>query len=124
MMLRILLYLILVVIGFGFAAIGPWWLPLLPIFVICAWWSGSQRLSAPSGFLIGGLAFLTLWLGAAWWIDAGDATGLAGKIGQMFSAGMPALDGVSGRTLVFAVTGVVSFLLGGIAGVAGVKIGR
>lgn len=120
----LLLYVLLVVSGFGFAAIGPWWLPLLPVFLIGAWWTGRRTLSAAAAFLIGGLALSTVWLVAAWWIDSGDVTGLAGKIGELFRASVPALDGISGQTLVFALTGIISFLLGGITGFAGVCVRR
>lgn len=123
-MKNIIAYLLIVLTGYGFATIGPWWIPVVPCFVICAWLVGANGWSAWGGFLVGGLALLTLWLGTTWMIDARDPTGLADKIGQLFRAGVPGLESFSGKLLVYLVTGIVSFLLGGLAGMSGVMIRR
>lgn len=111
----IFLYLLILVSGFGYAMAGPWWIPLLPCFVICAWRADPGW----SGFLTAGLALLTLWLGYALYLDARDVTGLTVRIAELLGSGVPSLAQVPPKLLIFFVIGLVSFLLGGLSGLAG-----
>src|SRR5690606_33810236 len=98
----ILLFLSLVVCGYGFAMLGPWWFPIIPCLVISAWWAGGRKrfvskranreyshvqypLSASAAFLISGFALMTIWLLYGWFRYQADATGLTSKIGSLFT---------------------------------------
>jgi hypothetical protein len=139
MKIWILLYLSLVVCGYGFATLGPWWLPLIPAVLISAWWTGGHkqyvsrrakkdyshsqhRLTASAGFLVSGLALMTVWLGMAFLLANQDSTGLVAKVGSLFGGSLPFLAQVSASGLVYTIIGILSFLLGGLAGYAGVRL--
>ncbi len=111
----IFLILIIVIAGFVLDMIGPWWLPLIACFLVCAWQAGSGW----SGFWLGAFGMSLLWVGTALYLDARDVTGLSAKMSSLFTGSIPALGVLPGSLPAYLILFVISFLLGGLSGYAG-----
>lgn len=114
----IFLILLILIIGRILDLIGPWWLPLIACFGVCAWKAGSGW----RGFWIGGLGMTVLWLGTALYLESRDATGLSGKMSALFTGSIPMLEVLPGSVPVYLILFLISFLLGGLAGLSGVSL--
>ena len=114
----IFLILLILIIGRMLDLIGPWWLPLIACFGVCAWKAGSGW----RGFWIGGFGMALFWLGTALYLENRDVTGLSGKISALFTGNIPALGVLPGSVPVYLILLLIAFLLGGLAGLSGANL--
>jgi len=111
----IFLMLLILIIGRILDLIGPWWLPLIACFGVCAWKAGSGW----RGFWIGGLGMALYWLGTALYLEARDHSGLSGKMSALFTGNVPALGVLPGSVPAYLILFLIAFLLGGLSGLSG-----
>lgn len=81
----------------------PWW-TFLPVLALGAYWMMPNPFRA---FVLGFGGMFLLWAGYAAWLNNGNESLLAGRMGQLFG-GMPAVAMV-------VVSGVIAGLLGGLS---------
>lgn len=112
---NIFLILIIVIAGFVLDLIGPWWLPLIACFMVCAWKGGSGW----KGFWLGAVGMTLLWVATALYLEARDHSGLSGKMSALFTGSIPALGVLPGSLPAYLILFLIAFLLGGLAGMAG-----
>lgn len=111
----IFLILIIVITGLALDRIGPWWLPLIACFLVCAWNAGSGW----RGFWLGAFGMSLLWVGTALYLSARDVTGLSAKMSSLFTGSIPALGVLPGSLPAYLILFLIAFLLGGLAGLSG-----
>lgn len=120
-MRNLLISLVLIVIeGWILSLIGPWWSPLIVVFINCAARTGSLG----SAFLVGGTGMLLLWLIPTIYLNVKDVTGLSAKMSSLFTESVPALGFMEGSTLSYVIIIVLAMLLGGLAGLSGAAFNK
>lgn len=115
-MRNLIISLVLIVIaGWILSLIGPWWSPLIVVFINSAARTGSLG----NAFLVGGTGMLLLWLIPTIYLNVKDVTGLSAKMASLFTESVPALEFMQGSTLSYVIIIVLAMLLGGLAGLSG-----
>lgn len=113
-----MLFVRIILIGAFLSWVGPWW------SVAVAGFAGCYLLGKTGGasFLWSGLAAVVLWLGYGIWLHASAEAPISEKVAGIFQASVPALQAIPGVGLVFLFMGLISFLVGGLGGLAGFQL--
>lgn len=120
-MRNLIISLVLIVIaGWILSLMGPWWSPLIVVFINSAARTGSLG----NAFLVGGTGMLLLWLIPTIYLNVKDVTGLSAKMASLFTESVPALGFMQGSTLSYVIIIVLAMLLGGLAGLSGAAFNK
>jgi len=120
-MRNLIICLVLIVIeGWILSLIGPWWSPLIVVFINCV----ALKRSLGNAFLVGGIGMVLLWLIPSLYLNFKDVTGLSAKMSSLFTESVPALGFMQGSILSYVMIIVLAMLLGGLAGLSGAAFKR
>ena len=102
-----MVFLVILLLTFGFQLVLPWWIVIVISFAVCGVIGKTKKISFWQPFL----AVATLWLGMALYKSDPNGHVLAGRIAVMF--------GVKVWYAVLAITVVLGGLIAGISGLCG-----
>ncbi len=111
-------YLLILVLGGIASLFGPWWV-IAPVCFAVSWWKCKKGGQA---FGISALAVVTLWLGYSFYLHSAASVDFSARVAGIFTGSIPALQNAPGIAVVLVIAGLVSGLVGGFSGLAGVQI--
>ncbi len=111
-----MLYLLIVILGAVLSYFLPWWI-VAPLIFALSWWKGK---SASNAALVASTALVTLWVGYATFLNLTSDINLADKIGAIFGGESGPISKMPKTGLIFTVLTLISTILGGLSGSAGV----
>lgn len=113
-----MLYILIVIIGGILSYFGPWWV-LAPVCMTLCWWKAYSTLQ---GAVVAALATLSLWVGYSIFMNFNSEVDMMAKIADLFTGGVGAVSKIPKAGFVFAIITIISSLIGGLSGAAGVQI--
>ena len=113
-----MIYILIIILGAIASFFGPWWIIGPVCFAVCYW----KATKPGKAFAISALAAISLWLGYSLYLNAVSEVNLSDKIAGIFTGGAPALDGVPKIAVIILLVSLVSGLVGGFSGMAGVQV--
>lgn len=113
-----LLFSLLVILGFALSFFGPWWSIALVSFVLCY----QLAKNAKSAFGLSALAGILVWGGASWVKHLQAEAPITDKMAQMFQSSISALQGLPSMGVVLVFVVLIAGLIGGLSGLAGFQV--
>jgi hypothetical protein len=113
-----MLFALILITGGILSFFGPWWI-IAPVCMALCWWKAK---SSTEGALVAALATLSLWVGYSIFLNFNSEVDMMAKIADLFTGGLGALSELPKAGFVFAIIAVISILIGGLSGAAGVQI--
>lgn len=115
-----MVFILIILIGGLFSFFGPWWIAA-PVCFVLNWWKTSTGRNA---FWISASAVASLWLLYTFYLHMVAPVELSGRVGGIFTAGIPVLSSIPGAVVTYFLTVLIAVLVGGFAGMSGVQVRR
>ncbi|HWK99098.1 MAG TPA: hypothetical protein VNQ55_04090 [Parapedobacter sp.] len=113
-----MLFLFILVVGALLAYLGPWWV-IAPVCFAGCWWLSRRPAQA---FWQSAAAGALLWVGYGVFLQVSSGSGLAAQVAGIFTGGASFGTGTVGIVLLLATSALVSALVSGFSGLAGLRL--
>ncbi len=113
-----MIYLAILIFGAILSVLGPWWIAAPVAFIACR----LKARNSKQAFWNAALSVLTLWVGYALYTHFGSGVNMVNKMAGVLTSSTDGISSMGNIALIFGLTALISFLIGGMAGLAGYKI--